>query len=140
MDSLFWAKLHGATTHFPIACALCSCACDAVGLAFAQRPGARDLRAVGYWTMIAAALGTFPAVVSGLVMTRGSVLGHGAMRWHHLFVWPAFGLLIALAVWRVVVGTNATRSMLIGYLALAVVAGGLVSAAGYWGGELMLTT
>ena len=55
----------------------------------------RDLHAAGYWTMIGSALGSVPAVFSGLLMTKGSVLGHGALRMHHLFVWPAFALIIA---------------------------------------------
>ncbi len=100
MDPMLWAKVHGATTHFPFALVLCSAGCDLAGFVFAGRPAERDLHAAGYWTLLAGALGSVPAIFSGLVMTRGSVLGHGALRWHHLFVWPAFALLIALAVWR----------------------------------------
>ena len=51
-------------------------------------------------------LGSVPAVVSGLLMTKGSLLGHGALRMHHLFVWPAFALLVGLAVWRVSAGAR----------------------------------
>jgi hypothetical protein len=46
--------------------------------------------------MVLAALGTVPAVLSGLIMTRGVVMGHGLLRLHHLFVWPAFALIVAL--------------------------------------------
>ena len=99
---------------------------------------ARDLRAAGYWTMLLGALGSVPAVLSGLAMTKGSVLGHGALRWHHLFVWPAFALLIGLATWRVCIGGRATRQMFGGYLASWSWHRALISAAGYWGGELMI--
>jgi uncharacterized membrane protein len=138
MDSAYWAKAHGAATHFPFALTLVSGALDATGFALVGRPVVRDLHAAGYWTMLLGALGAVPAVASGLLMTRGSLLGHGALRLHHLFVWPAFALLVALATWRVSVGRRATRPMLAGYLLVVVLAAGLMSAAGYWGGEMMV--
>jgi uncharacterized membrane protein len=138
MDPTLWAKAHGATTHFPLALVLCSGALDAAGFVLAGRPMVRDLHAGGYWTMLLGALGTMPAVFSGLLMTKGSVLGHGALRMHHLFVWPAFALIIGLATWRLLVGRRATRSMFAGYLMGVGFAAGLVLAAGYWGGELMI--
>ena len=138
MDAALWAKAHGATTHFPFALALCSGALDMAGFALASRPAARDLHAAGYWTMLLGALGSVPAVVSGLLMTKGSVLGHGALRMHHLFVWPAFALLVALATWRMLVGREAARPAFAGYLFAAGVAAGLILAAGYWGGEMMI--
>ena len=124
MDPTLWAKAHGATVHFP--------------LALGARPLARDLHATGYWMMVLGALGSVPAVASGLFMTKGTLLGHGALRLHHLFVWPAFGLLVGLAVWRIATGTRATRRMFAGYLVVVGIAAGLMSAAGYWGGEMMI--
>lgn len=138
MDAALWTKAHGATTHFPFALALCSGALDAAGFALAGRPVARDLHAAGYWTILLGALGSVPAVVSGLLMTKGSVLGHGALRMHHLFVWPAFALLVALATWRTLVGREAARPAFAGYLFAVGVAAGLMLAAGYWGGEMMI--
>jgi uncharacterized membrane protein len=138
MDSTLWSKAHGATTHFPLALALCSGTLDAIGFALAGRPMVRDLHAGGYWTMIGSALGSVPAVFTGLLMTKGSVLGHGALRMHHLFVWPAFALIIAIATWRVRVGRRARRRVFAGYLVAVGVAAGFVSAAGYWGGEMMI--
>ena len=138
MDPTIWAKAHGATTHFPLALVLCSGALDAAGFALAGRPAGRDLHAAGYWTMLLGALGTVPAVFSGLLMTKGSLLGHGALRMHHWFVWPAFALIVGLATWRLLVGRLATRPMFAGYLLGVGVAAGLVLAAGYWGGELMI--
>jgi uncharacterized membrane protein len=139
MDSNLWAKAHGATTHFPLALALCSAVCDAAGFALERKPIGSELRAAGYWTMILGALGTVPAVASGLLMTKGAVLGHDSLRLHHLFVWPAFALLIALGTWRALQGRSATPSRIFaGYLILAGVAAGLMTAAAYWGGEMML--
>jgi len=138
MDSTLWAKAHGALTHFPIALVLSSAALDLAGFALADRPAARELHAAGYWTMIVGAAGSIGAVFSGLVMTKGSVLGHDALRMHHLFVWPAFGLLIGVATWRAVVGRRITRSLLAGYLIVMLMAAALMTAAGYWGGEMMI--
>jgi uncharacterized membrane protein len=138
MDSTIWAKAHGATTHFPLALALCSAAFDAAGFALARQPIGGDLRAAGYWTMIIGAMGTVPAVLSGLLMTKGTVLGHDALRMHHVYVWPAFALVVALGTWRLFQGRNATRQAFAGYLILAGIAAGLMSAAAYWGGEMMI--
>jgi uncharacterized membrane protein len=138
MDTAIWAKVHGAATHFPFALVLGSAACDGAGFAFASRPLARDLRAAGYWTLLLGAFGSVPAVFSGLAMTRGVVLGHGALRWHHLFVWPAFALVVGLATWRVCIGRHATRLMCGSYLAVTMIASALILAAGYWGGEMTM--
>lgn len=139
MDPAIWAQAHGATVHFPLALALGSGALDAAAFALGARPFSRDLHAAGYWMMVVGALGSVPAVVSGLLMTKGSLLGHGALRLHHLFVWPAFALLVALATWRVCTGQQrATRRMFAAYLVVVGLAAGLISAAGYWGGEMMI--
>jgi hypothetical protein len=51
----------------------------------------------------------------------------------------AFGLIVALAVWRLVVRKTMSRSGLCVYLLLMLVASGFVAAAGYFGGELLLS-
>jgi uncharacterized membrane protein len=139
MDATIWAKVHGAAVHFPIALVLCSWALDASGLVCPGLADRRGLHAAGYWTLLVGALGTVPAVVSGLVMSRGVVLGHDALRLHHLFAWPAFALIVGLAVWRSLAPGFATRRAMGAYLAVAGLAGILVSAAGYWGGEMLLS-
>jgi uncharacterized membrane protein len=138
MDTVLWAKAHGATTHFPFALALCSALFDAAAFVLVGRPIVRELHAAGYWTILLGALSSVPAVVSGLVMTRGSLLGHGALRMHHLFAWPAFALLVGLATWRAFVGQQTTRRVFAGYLVAVGFAAGLISATGYWGGEMMI--
>jgi uncharacterized membrane protein len=139
MDVTIWAKVHGAAVHFPIALVLCSWALDASGLLFPGLAARRGLHAASYWTLLGGALGTVPAVVSGLVMTRGVVLGHDALRLHHLFAWPAFALIVGLAAWRSLAPEFATRRAIGAYLGVASLAGILVSAAGYWGGEMLLS-
>src|ERR1700757_5250738 len=98
-----WDKLHGAMTHFPIALLLFSTACDFVSVAFKKLQFARGLRLVSFYGLAAAALASLVAVVSGIALTKGDMWGRGDFGWHHRFVWPAFGLLVALAVWRLVV-------------------------------------
>jgi uncharacterized membrane protein len=138
MDPDFWAKAHGASTHLPLALAMCSWGFDAVGFGLSAWPAARQLNVAGYWTMIVGALGTVPAVVSGLMLTKGEMLGHDVLLFHHLFVWPAYALLVGLATWRAYVGVTASRRAFAGYLTVAFVAAGLLAGAGYWGGELLL--
>src|ERR1700732_3614902 len=95
-----WDKLHGATTHFPIALLLFSTACDFVSVTFKKLTFARGLRLVSFYGLAVAALASVVAVVSGIALTKGDMWGRGYFGWHHRFVWPAFGLLLALAVWR----------------------------------------
>lgn len=59
------------------------------------------------------------------------------LRWHHLFAWPTFALVLAAASWRVLVGKDLTRRAHRAYVALLAVAAILVSCTGYWGGELL---
>jgi hypothetical protein len=79
-----------------------------------------------------AALASLGAVVSGVALTKGDLWGRGNFASHHRFVWPAFGLLMALAVWRLVVRDAMSRTGLYIYLTLILLASGLVAAAGYY--------
>ncbi|HEY0790205.1 MAG TPA: DUF2231 domain-containing protein [Chthoniobacterales bacterium] len=133
-----WDKLHGAMTHFPIALLLFSTACDFGSVAFKRRPFARELRTVSFYGLFAAALASVGVVVSGVALTKGQLWGRGDLLWHHRFAWPAFGLVVALAVWRLVVRDAMSRTGWCLYLLLMAVGSGLVAAAGYFGGELLL--
>ena len=134
-----WDKLHGATTHFPIALLLFSTLCDFVSVTFKKLPFARGLRLISVYGLAVAALGSLGAVVSGIALTKGDLWGRGYLGWHHRFVWPAFGLLVALAVWRLVVGCEMSRVGTRVYLILMLLASGFVAAAGYFGGEILLS-
>jgi uncharacterized membrane protein len=134
-----WDKLHGALTHFPIALLLFSTACDFGSVLFEKRPFARELRSVSFYALAVAALASVGAVISGIALTKGDMWGRGDFAWHHRFVWPAFGLLLVLAVWRLIVREAMSRFGLCLYLILMLIASGLVAAAGYFGGELVLS-
>ena len=134
-----WDKLHGAMTHFPIALLLFSTACDFVSVSFRKLSFARELRIVSFYGLAAAALASLGAVISGIALTKGDLWGRGYFAWHHRFVWPSFGLLVALAIWRLVVRDAMSRAGLCVYLVLMLLASGLIAAAGYFGGEILLS-
>ena len=141
MDNSLWVKMHGGTTHFPIALVMASVLFDLVGLLApdnAEKSRRSGFRAAGFYTLILGALGSLGAVLSGLVISHGQLWGRGNLARHHTYLWPAFGLLMALAVWRLVVGNHASSRSLRIYLAVSMVTAALMSAAGYWGGELLL--
>jgi uncharacterized membrane protein len=138
MNSEMWARMHGATVHFPIALMLGSGALDALGFFFPGLAIRRGLHVASYWMTILGALGTAPVVVSGLVMSKGVVLGHDALRYHHLFAWPAFALIVGIAVWRAFAGDFSTKGAPAAYVATVGFAAALIMGAGYWGGEMAL--
>ncbi|MBV9643935.1 MAG: DUF2231 domain-containing protein [Verrucomicrobia bacterium] len=134
-----WDKLHGAMTHFPIALLLFSTASDFVSFALKKLPFARELRLVSFYALAVAALTSVGAVISGIALSKGDLWGRGDLLSHHRFVWPAFGLLVALAVWRLVVKDAMSRTGLRLYLVLMLLASGLIAVAGYFGGEILLS-
>lgn len=141
MDNSLWIKMHGGITHFPIALVMASIAFDAAGLVAPEnvdKSRRAGLRAAGFYTLLLGALSTFGAVLSGLVISQGELWGGGNLARHHTFLWPAFGLIIALAVWRLVAGNRASGRAFKVYLMASVIAGLLIGMAGYWGGELLL--
>ncbi len=141
MSSALWAKMHGGTTHFPIALIMASTLFDLAGFFVPDNPAKSrraGLHAAGCYTLILGALGGLGAVASGLVMSKGQLFGHGNLARHHLFLWPAFGMLIGLAVWRIVVRDRASARAFKIYLAGSMLTAVLMAATGYWGGELLL--
>ena len=141
MDNSLWIKMHGGMTHFPIALVMASIAFDLAGVVVAEnaeKSRRSGLRAAGFYTLVFGALSSFGAVASGLVISHGEIWGRGNLARHHTYLWPAFGLVIAVAVWRVVVGNHAFNRAFKAYLVVCVCAGVLMGAAGYWGGELLI--
>jgi len=141
MSNALWAKMHGGTTHFPIALIMASALFDMAGLFFPDNPDKTrrsSFQAAGFYTIILGTLGALGAVGSGLVMSKGQLLGQGNLARHHAFLWPAFGLLVSLAIWRMVVRDRASARAFKVYLAGSMLTAVLMSAAGYWGGELLL--
>jgi len=138
MNQTLWARMHGGATHFPIALLLVSVMFDHAAFWWRGETRRREFRAVGFYTLLIAAAAAPAAVLSGLALSRGVLLGKGMLALHHYFLWPAFGLLIGLAVWRLVVREHASRRALGVYLALATLTVVAMMTAGYWGGEMVL--
>src|SRR6266478_8206974 len=134
MSNALWAKMHGGTTHFPIALIMVSALFDMASLFFPDNPDKTrrsNLLAAGFYTIILGALGALGAVGSGLVMSKGQLLGQGNLARHHVFLWPAFGLLIGLAIWRLVVRDRASPLGFKIYLACSTLPAVLMATAGY---------
>jgi len=141
IDPAIWPKLHGASVHFPVALAMGGALFEGLGFIWPKSsPRKAQLHAAGYFTIILGALGTFPAVLSGLFMTKGEMMGHDALLFHHLFVWPAFAGLVGLGVWRLVMDDRASPRSFTAYLIGLLLVAGLMAGAGYWGGEMLLNS
>jgi mono/diheme cytochrome c family protein len=138
MNSLFWERAHGGLTHFPIALIFVATLFDLLSLIRDRSAKGRDFKAIGYWLVILAALGAVAAVFSGLGLSKWKVMGTGLMRLHHLFVWPAFALILALTAWRVAARNEFSRRAFTSYLITACCACALIGAAGFVGGEMLL--
>jgi mono/diheme cytochrome c family protein len=138
MNSLFWERAHGGLTHFPIALIFVATLFDVASFFRGRMKGGRDFNAIGYWLVILAGIGAVGAVASGLVLSKWQVLGVGLVRLHHLFVWPAFVLILALVLWRVAARNEFSRRAFGFYLVAACCACALIGAAGFVGGEMLL--
>ena len=140
MNNLFWARMHGGATHFPIALLVVSVAFDAGGFWWRESSRQRDFHAVGFYSLLIAAAASPAAVLSGIVLSKGQFIGNGALARHHLFIWPAFSLLVGLAAWRLLVREHPPRRAFGAYLLLAILTTAAMLGAGYWGGEMILGT
>jgi uncharacterized membrane protein len=138
MNPILWARMHGGATHFPIALLMVSVVFDHAGFWWRNEVRGREFRAFGFYSLLIAAAASPFAVLSGIALSKGKLMGNGALRLHHLFIWPAFGLLVGLAVWRLVVREGASRRASKCYLMLVTITAAAMMGAGYWGGEMIL--
>jgi uncharacterized membrane protein len=138
MNQTFWARMHGGATHFPIALLTVSVVFDHAAFWWRDELRRRDFRAMGFYSLLIAAAASPVAVLSGIALSKGVLLGTGMLALHHYFIWPAFGLLIGLAVWRLVTRERAARRARGCYLALASLTLVVMMSAGYWGGEMII--
>ena len=139
MPDDWWSRLHGASTHLPVALVPVAACFEALALFVRGDELRRRLRASAALLLPLAAAGAVVAVVSGFSIAHGVILGSGSLRMHHLFVWPAFGLLIALAVGRWLLPAESPQSAWWIYRLALGLNTSLILAAGYWGGELVLS-
>ena len=130
--------MHGGATHFPIALLMVSVVFDHAAFWWREELRRRDFRVLGFYSLLIAAAASPAAVLSGIALSKGILLGTGMLALHHYFIWPAFGLLIGLAVWRLVTRERASRRACGCYLAIASITLVAMMSAGYWGGEMII--
>ncbi len=138
MNQTFWARMHGGATHFPIALLMVSVVFDHAGFWWRDELRRREFHSFGFYSLLIAAAASPVAVLSGIALSKGILLGTGMLALHHYFIWPAFGLLIGLAVWRLVTRERASRRARGCYLTLASLTLVAMMSAGYWGGEMII--
>ena len=138
MSTTFWRQIHGGSTHFPIVLLWASVVFDLAAWRSRDESLRRGLGAAAFGSDVVGMLGGVGAVIAGLVLTRGRVLGGGYERTHHLFVWPAVAASVGLVGWRLLrrgpMPPRSARAYL-GGMSLAAV---LMLGAGYSGGEMLL--
>jgi cytochrome c553 len=78
------------------------------------------------------------AVISGVLISRGRMMGTGLLLRHHQFVWPGVVISFALVAWRVTARDRTSSRAFCFYLAGMVLASAFVLMAAYFGGELVL--
>jgi len=139
MNASFWQRIHGGSTHFPIVLLLASVVFDFVARRSRDEALRRGLHTAGWGSAVVGTLGAVGAVIAGLIMTRGRMLGSGYERIHHLFVWPAFALCIVFGGWRLFGSGRIPRRSFGIYLAGMSVTSVLMVGAGYSGGEMLLS-
>jgi uncharacterized membrane protein len=136
MDSIFWLRVHGGVTHFPIALVFGAAFFETIGLLSSSKR--QEFKTVSYWLLVLGGISSFGAVFSGLALSKWTISGKTLLLQHHLFVWPAFALIVGLTCWRLAIGENPSRRAFAIYLSLLATACALVGAAGFSGGELVL--
>jgi uncharacterized membrane protein len=136
MNSIYWIHLHGGVTHFPIAFVFGAALFETLGFIFRSKQ--REFGTIGSWLLLLAGLSGFGAMFSGLATSKWNPCGKGLLLQHHLFAWPSFALIVALATWRLAVGANPSRAAFLVYLSIMVVACALVSGAGFSGSNVLL--
>jgi uncharacterized membrane protein len=95
-----WPRLHAALNDLPAALLLVAVVFDLLAV-MTKRPGFRQ---VGFWTLIAGAIGGVAAVLSGLQaehhIDHGEAV-HRVMETHELLAFITLGTFGILAVWRI---------------------------------------
>ena len=138
MNSLFWSRLHGGATHFPIALIFGAAFFDILSFRCRSPRRRRDFSVIGVRLVALGALGSFGAVFSGLALSKWAIGGTGQLLRHHLFVWPAFALIVGLATWRLLVGYHPSRRAFRAYIGTMLISCAVIGVAGFFGGELLL--
>lgn len=131
-----WPRLHAALNDLPTALLVTAVLFDL--LAFVTRRPA--FRQVGFWTLIAGAIGGAAAVVSGLQAEEHIAHGeavHQIMGVHEKLGLITLGLFAVVTLWRIVRERRMGSMERALSLILSVGGVGAVFATGYYGGKLV---
>src|SRR5262245_23396160 len=138
MDALFLERLHGASTHLPIVLPPISVVLDFLGRRTRDERSRPVYHRMGMTLAVTGVAGSFVAIAAGLAMSGGKVVGSGMEKLHHLFVWPAFALIVILMAWRLLTRLRFTPRTFSVYFVGMSLGSTLMVGAAYWGGEMVL--
>ncbi len=71
--------MHGGATHFSIALLLVSVLFDHSGFWWREEQRRREFRAFGFYSLLIAAAASPAAVISGIALSKGILLGTGVL-------------------------------------------------------------
>ena len=128
--------IHPALVHFPIAFVLLSVITDVLGRA----AGNERLRAVGYWSLVAAALGGALTIGFGYYDMRRAALSHQTHELVHLHLrigWTLAAALVLLLLWRWRFWRRPGTRLSIPYLVCGSLVLLLTLFQGWFGGEMV---
>jgi uncharacterized membrane protein len=132
-----WQHLHGATSHFPVACLFIALAFDYGSQIFKQP----QWRTVSFWCMIVASLVAIPLVFSGFAGQQGwkfmgvaEPVEFGPVLVHRNIALTGSIITVLLTLWRVARKDQFTKNQWMGYLVMATVATLAIGLTGYLGG------
>jgi uncharacterized membrane protein len=130
------SPLHPVFVHFTIALTASSLVSDALG----RLLDSRSLSDTGFWTMAGASLATLATILSGAISAAKAPLEEGEarsfLRLHMVLGFVFYGLLLAVAIWRLTFWQNA-EVVSFWYLAAMAVVALVMAMQGYLGGELV---
>ncbi|MFM7321305.1 MAG: DUF2231 domain-containing protein [Armatimonadota bacterium] len=129
-----WQHVHGASVHFPVALVLFAAVLDTGALLFRKDAW----RAAAFWALIAGAVVSIPALLSGL---SGQLGWFGIEKWdaesllrHRNVAFFGTGACVALALWRAIARDQAGTGLRVAWVVLLWVAAGLCGWSGFLGG------
>jgi uncharacterized membrane protein len=131
-----WPRLHAALNDLPTALLLVAVLFDLVALA-RRSP---SLRAVGFWTLMAGAVGGVLAVISGLQAEDHIQHGeevHRVMETHEKLALITLGTFAVLALWRIVRERRMENGERLASVVLSVAGLGVMFATAIYGGKLV---
>jgi uncharacterized membrane protein len=131
-----WPRLHAALNDLPTALLLTAVLFDLLALAL-KRPGFRQ---VGFWTLMAGAIGGVAAVLSGLQaedhIEHGEAV-HEVMETHEKLALITLGIFAVLALWRIVRERRMGNSERLVVLLLSLGGLGVLFTTANYGGRLV---